>query len=379
MSVFRLYNENGSIAFDNSTSVFGLIKSGRLMRPEPTDTPSQKRMVWGKITNEPNAVSAYLREYRLYYQNNPNTKKDFYDVYLKNISYRDNQGVQRTGDLRPLRQGLSVYRDNDFYQYEKSYYIDVVCESTPLAFLHCEMTKPKYGGILYQLDYDESPFLGLTHLYTKKLSDNLYRLAYVSAMPLSDEELNRFRVYIFGLTKHKSNTVGLNLYDDKGNLTFSSANTPLKIFTKPLTLSKDVNDKRVFVNKDGWQDNPLGDYTYQALEANRRYATMGGGITELVNAVSHNQKNVVADITTRNAMFNKLHYGNDWDWFSSMQFGVTGFMGGITSYIGSGYYQYARLDRRTTAKHFEFGWRNANKEYVDISVADVTHLPFPYN
>lgn len=379
MSVFRLYNENGSVAFDNHTSTFGLIKSGRLIRPEPTDTATQKRDVWGKYIREPNITTAYMREWRLYYQNNPNTAKDFYDVYLRNVRYRNASGQTVTGDLRPLRQGLAVYNDNDFYQSEKSYYIDVVCESTPLAFLHCEITKPKYSGILYQLDYDESPFLGLTHLYTKKLSDNLYRLVYVSAMPLSDEELNRFRVYIFGLTKHKANTVGLNLYDDKGNLTFSSANTPLKMFTRPLTLSKNINDKRVFINKDGWQDNQVGDYTYQALTPNQRYATMGGGISELVNAISHHQRNSVARITTRNALYNKLYYDNTWDWFSSMQFGVTGLIGGMTAYIGSGYYQYSYIDRRMGAKYIEFEWSNVNKEYINIHVADVTHLPFPFN
>lgn len=53
MSVFRLYNENGSIAFDNRTSVFGLVKAGRLTRPNPTDTPSKLKNYWFKQLNDP--------------------------------------------------------------------------------------------------------------------------------------------------------------------------------------------------------------------------------------------------------------------------------------------------------------------------------------
>lgn len=48
MSVFRLYNENGSIAFDNHTSTFGLVKAGYLTRIEPTDTPHTKKNSVGK-------------------------------------------------------------------------------------------------------------------------------------------------------------------------------------------------------------------------------------------------------------------------------------------------------------------------------------------
>lgn len=378
MSVFRLYNENGSIAFDNSTSVFGLVKAGRLTRPNPTDTPSKLKNYWLKQLNDPIMTDVVFREYRNYYRNNPNPAKDFYDVHLKNVSYQDGNGTQRTTDLRPLRGFLERrYIDDDFYLAGKSYYIDVVCESTPMVFLHCDLLKPKYSGLLYKTDYDESPFLGLTHSHTKKLSDNLYRIVYVSAMPLSDRELERFRVYVFGLTKHKANTVGLNLYDEQGNLTFSSANTPLKVSIKPLKLSKDPNDRKVFINENGWQDNTLGDYTFCHLEPNRRYAVMGGGLTELIDR-PHRDKNVPFDVSPRDSFGWKVHY-HDWDWLSSPQFGVVGLVGCMTAFLGSGYYLYADHTRRSTATHIEFDWRNPNKTQVELLVTDVTHLPFPFN
>lgn len=379
MSVFRLYNENGSIAFDNHTSTFGLVKAGYLTRIEPTDTPAQKRTVWGKLVNDPSAVSVYLREYRLYYQKNPTAQKDFYDIQLKNVQYRDTNGVQKTGDLPPLRQALSKYNEHTFYANDKKYYIDVVCDASPIVFVHCDRPKPQNSGIAISLDADNSPFIGIAYFYTQKLNATTYRVFYTSAMPLSDEELRKFQIYAFGLTRQKAKGVGLHLYDEQGNLTFSSANMPLKTFVKPLTLSKNKQDKKVFIDKDNWQGNLLGDYTYQVLETNRRYATMNGGITELLDPKRYFEPNEPLIVWGCDAINVSLFYGNDWDWFSSLEFGSVGFIGGITAYIGSGYYQYARLDRRVHAKYIEFEWRNANKTHTDIYVADVTHLPFPFN
>lgn len=380
MGIFRIYNDNGSIAFDNSTSVFGLIKSGTLSRFNGADSSSNKRDMYLKFIKDPSVVDMYIRQERLYWRANRNSAKDFYDISLKNVQYRDNQGRQQTGDFLPLRHALSKYDDSTIYP-EKRYYIDVMCEGVPMAFLSVDKQKPKYSGVLFDDAYDESPFLGLSYLHTQKTSANTHRIVFASAMPLSDKELSSFRVYVFGKSQTRASSVGLNLYDRQGNLTFSSNNMPLKVFNKSLTPSKSVSDNKVFLDKDGFVSNLLGDYAFCELDSTRRYACLSGGITDLFDPIPLNQPNRQINLSAREALGIKLHYGvnHDWDWYSTPQFGVCGGMGFIGAYLGSAYYAYALRDRRYFAKRFEFEWDNANKTQVDILVADVSHLPFPFN
>lgn len=130
------------------------------------------------------------------------------------------------------------------------YYIDLPLDSiSPIPFIY-------YTGSA--TDADTVP--SLVYLSTGKVGNNT-RLFFYSNGRLSDTELNSFNIYIFDIKPLKEDKVGLNLYNQQGQLTFSSKTYPLNI-AKVIT----TNDKRdnqsfnVGNIKAGVYSIPLGIY-----------------------------------------------------------------------------------------------------------------------
>lgn len=380
MTVFRIYNENGGVSFDNQKTVLGLIKSGHLKRFIEFDTDDKKRDYISRTTKDPRITKDYLILQRRYYEENPTASKDFLDV----ISGEYTIGRKKGFLGQPLRGLLSSYSDNNYYDRSISYYIDVECQTAPIAFLHCDIDKPKYSGVSYKHDYASSPFLGLHHMFTHRINQTTYRVVFCSAMFLSDRELARFRVYLFGTFKQKQNKVGLNLYDEQGNLTFSSSNLPLKMFIAPLnmqTKTAQTRSENVFIDADGWQGNWVKDYTFKALNSNHRYAVMCHGITELVVTGLDNGKYGTINLSQNNRFYAVLYRvlplnNSTWDFYSHLHFGGVGGRGFIGAYLSSTYYRFAKYDYRSSADRLDF---TSPRDKVNLYVADVSHLPFPYN
>lgn len=98
------------------------------------------------------------------------------------------------------------------------YYIDLPLDSiSPIPFIY-------YTGSA--TDADTVP--SLVYLSTGKVGNNT-RLFFYSNGRLSDTELNSFNIYIFDIKPLKEDKVGLNLYNQQGQLTFSSKTYPLNI------------------------------------------------------------------------------------------------------------------------------------------------------
>lgn len=380
MTVFRIYNENGGISFDNNKTVLGLVKSGHLKRFIEFDTHEQQRDYIDKWIRNSRYTTDYLLLQRRHYQENPNATKDFFDVIPNEYTIGNRKGVLR----QPLRGLLTSYSESSYYDKSISYYIDVVCETAPIAFLHCDIDKPEYSGISYKHHYASSPFLGLHHLYTHRINETTYRVIFCSAMFLSNIELQRFRVYLFSTSKQKANKVGLNLYDEKGNLTFSSNNLPLKMFIQSLkmqTKTAQTRSEHVFIDTDGWQGNSLRDYTFKSFNADNRYAVMCRGITELVGTGLDNGKYGTVNLSQNNRFYAVLyrtlqHNDITWDFYSRLHFGAVGGRGFISAYLSSAYYMFSKYDYRRDADRLDF---TSFKDRSDLYVADVSHLPFPYN
>ena len=97
------------------------------------------------------------------------------------------------------------------------YYIDLPNAVSPIAGVY-------YDG----LAKDCNPVVYLNTGYF----DGVARMMFYSNGRLSDEELNKFQIYVFDVNVIKEDNVGINLYDRQGNVTFSSRSMPMSLQSK---------------------------------------------------------------------------------------------------------------------------------------------------
>ncbi|WP_338150742.1 Arm DNA-binding domain-containing protein [Moraxella bovis] len=84
------------------------------------------------------------------------------------------------------------------------------------------------------------------------------RMMFYSNGRLSDAELAKFQIYIFDVVAtEKETTVGMNLYDREGNVTFSSRSQPMSVHTKYVYDS--IPDSYAYVTK---REASLTEYGY---------------------------------------------------------------------------------------------------------------------
>lgn len=103
-------------------------------------------------------------------------------------------------------------------------YIDVTASEAPIAFIYYDGDMYEQYGVVGGLD----GYQLIAPLYVSKLNQHTYRFYFFSLRALSEQQLKRYRVYIFDKAKQRAR-VGLTTYNEQGDITFSTHHHPLKI------------------------------------------------------------------------------------------------------------------------------------------------------
>lgn len=164
--IFKTYNQNGQTLLDSQTAVFTLIKAGTLTRVLATPFEQNKREVW----------------------------------------YR----AKRLGFNSEMRKRLADIHTTEYCMY----YMDVANVKSPIVAIHYNGQMTNCSPLAYQ---------------SAGQMDNGLRLMFYADRRLSDDELNKYHIYVFDTQLQRETRVGINLYDEKGNITFSNKNPLLNI------------------------------------------------------------------------------------------------------------------------------------------------------
>ncbi|UZA13248.1 hypothetical protein [Moraxella bovis] len=123
------------------------------------------------------------------------------------------------------------------------YYIDVPRAVSPLCAIYYDDLAENCNPVVYL----NTGYVGSTA-----------RMMFYSNGRLSDAELAKFQIYIFDVVAtEKETTVGMNLYDREGNVTFSSRSQPMSVHTKYVYDS--IPDSYAYVTK---REASLTEYGY---------------------------------------------------------------------------------------------------------------------
>lgn len=164
--IFKTYNNQGQTLLDSQTAVFTLIQVGKLTRLLNKDFANNKREYW----------------------------------------YR----AKRLGINSTMRQGFADIHSKEYCMY----YLDVPNAISPIVVIY-------YGGLAK--DCEPVALLNAGQFEGKT------RLMFYSNGRLSDEQLDKYRIYVFDTVVQRETQVGINLYDKQGKVTFSNKNTLLNL------------------------------------------------------------------------------------------------------------------------------------------------------
>lgn len=237
------------------------------------------------------------------------------------------------------------------------YYIDVVNDTCPIAFIGCIKSIHKNAGLAWSKE-GNLPLLRFSHV--KKQQTGEWRFYFESSLLLSRDELASYRVYFFDVFKHKETQVGLNLYNQTGKITFSTAQPPLQCVYVPKPKFK--TGVQQAINPIGWQKNTLGDVSHYPLDTQRYYATqcVWGYKTGLF----------MQGIGMGNGLYATIS--------------STGLKGGVCVFaMPTSASNYQRGTIRQQITKIGYNHPEQTTPYLSIyqtgfAVADVTNLPFPY-
>lgn len=252
------------------------------------------------------------------------------------------------------------------------YYIDLPLDSiSPIPFIY-------YTGSA--TDADTVP--SLVYLSTGKVGNNT-RLFFYSNGRLSDTELNSFNIYIFDIKPLKEDKVGLNLYNQQGQLTFSSKTYPLSIMkivrTTDITENQYITINgvvslgvycepvKIFHTYDyeGYRntDNLYSTtFLYIVNNANTTLVTKKGMEYSEINLDGRKKgwyresRSIDSNLTASSAFYRKHGVGYD-------------------GTVPAGYYMQWRDTYEPTKKEI----LDPKDGELKAIVIDVTHLPFPFN
>lgn len=166
--IFRTYTKQGQILLDSQTPVFALIK---------TVTPT-------RLLTPP------------------------FDQNKRELWYR----AKRLGVNSKMRQRWVDIHTKEYCMY----YADVPSVMTPITTI-------SYDGMAHECE--PIVFLNAGQF------DGKTRLMFYSNGRLSDEQLANYRIHVFDINVQRQTQVGINLYDKKGNVTFSNHSRLLSMDT----------------------------------------------------------------------------------------------------------------------------------------------------
>lgn len=166
--IFRTYTKQGQILLDSQTPVFALTKTVTPTRLLTPPFDQNKRELW-------------YRAKRLGF--NSKMRQRWVDIYTKEYCM---------------------------------YYADVPSVMTPITTI-------SYDGMAHECE--PIVFLNAGQF------DGKTRLMFYSNGRLSDEQLANYRIHVFDINVQRQTQVGINLYDKKGNVTFSNHSRLLNMDT----------------------------------------------------------------------------------------------------------------------------------------------------
>ncbi|OAV36335.1 hypothetical protein [Moraxella catarrhalis] len=166
--IFRTYTKQGQILLDSQTPVFALIKTVTPTRLLTPPFDQNKRELW-------------YRAKRLGF--NSKMRQRWVNIYTKEYCM---------------------------------YYADVPSVMTPITTI-------SYDGMAHECE--PIVFLNAGQF------DGKTRLMFYSNGRLSDGQLARYRIHVFDINVQRQTQVGINLYDKKGNVTFSNHSRLLNMDT----------------------------------------------------------------------------------------------------------------------------------------------------
>lgn len=166
--IFKTYTKQGQILLDSQTPVFALIK---------TVTPT-------RLLTPP------------------------FDQNKRELWYR----AKRLGVNSKMRQRWVDIHTKEYCMY----YADVPSVMTPITTI-------SYDGMAHECE--PIVFLNAGQF------DGKTRLMFYSNGRLSDEQLANYRIHVFDINVKRQTQVGINLYDKKGNVTFSNHSRLLNMDT----------------------------------------------------------------------------------------------------------------------------------------------------
>ncbi|STY99038.1 Uncharacterised protein [Moraxella lacunata] len=166
--IFRTYTKQGQILLDSQTPVFALIKTVTPTRLLTPPFDQNKRQMW----------------------------------------YR----AKRLGVNSKMRQRWVDIHTKEYCMY----YADVPSVMTPITTISYDGNAAECEPIVF---LNAGQFDGKT------------RLMFYSNGRLSDEQLARYRIHVFDINVQRQTQVGINLYDKKGNVTFSNHSRLLNMDT----------------------------------------------------------------------------------------------------------------------------------------------------
>lgn len=334
---FRTYDKEGRVLLDANKATFCLIKSGRL-----------KRLV--EETYE-------------------STRTEF-----------KTQRFGRWGNKHHVR-----FTETPHYCV---YYIEIPSTSiSPIPLVHYESGIENVATI---------PVLGFL---STGIVGNVKRIYFYSNGRLTDTELNSFRIYVFDSKPVKEDKVGINLYDRKGNITFSSKTYPLNLTAEEVTIYSNsyvgywtYDPKQVAnvpkynglaFNYKGNMTSPKSnrgdiDHLIKSLDRVKRYATTTENVVVIpkayVKQMDEAGKPFPPSLVNTAAVYNFF-----------------GSIGGVSFSRTIPYSEVSLDSQKKPLRSFEVHYDdeiddgmvdilNIPKDVVfNIKYMDVTHLPFPFN
>lgn len=226
-------------------------------------------------------------------------------------------------------------------------YIDVVTQGgCPLVFLAINTTNDGFASMTTNQRNYTAPIFGIT----QKIANNTYRIRFENFYHMTDAELSRFKVYIFDLYVKPATQIGMNIWSENGDLTFSTEQIPLKIDAIHNVTIPTSGEYFVFDDKSN--SSKLRGVSYgiaKTMKSGRQYATLCD-----------------AGHTFRGDDF----YSGD---IVSWQTSTIGTLGGAVYYLGASYLI------SSSGLTNSGPWLSEHMLKDSIIAIDVTDLPFPYN
>lgn len=284
------------------------------------------------------------------------------------------------------------------------YYIDLPLDSiSPLPFVHHVSGTMTTETVVY--------------LSTGKVG-NSTRIFFYSNRRLSDDDLDNIHVFVFDIKPLKENKVGLNLYNQQGQLTFSSKTYPLSIKLETVHLS----DKSSYIALEYFRTNWYGswensyvpyehlssplerllvgmidtDFFYKKLVQQGYSISNYNGISKNITGIGkiatlpipQLRKNIYVELNRNESNGTKYHQRGtiNIDYVVLKGIGSTLYLDKVLEYReinsdGKGKYIQPFMPQDSISPFYKGlnGEIDIDETHLKFKYIDVTHLPFPFN